>query len=275
MFGFKMAEGIVKNDKDTQDIKEAKPNTNVLEVQNVPKEFSLFTKEGINNIKQVPILKPDEIRQLEEKAKSIQKAFESKQVYRTDTEARVSVLNDLKFPTADAKYWQSVREEDVHFSELVRLSFDYKRVQIEVDQLERDIVNENKKDDKFDDDLYKKKLKVDLEEKAFQLKQMQIVAHHRFREITQWEQIREEILKGNPNIDINDPNTHQLYSYAHRFTNQYLSAVKSKAKSPSEMINIKGLLFTLINRVGKKTYMNKILNHYNRQDQNIIKNHIN
>jgi hypothetical protein len=44
----------------------------------------------------------------------------------------VSVLDDVHFPTPDAKYWQSVREQSVHFSELIRLSFDYRRLLVDI-----------------------------------------------------------------------------------------------------------------------------------------------
>ena len=36
--------------------------------------------------------------------------WQKKQIFRTETEMRVSVLNDAKHPTNASKYWQSVRE---------------------------------------------------------------------------------------------------------------------------------------------------------------------
>ena len=36
-----------------------------------------------------------------------------KQMWRTDTEARFSVLNDAKHPTNASKYWQAVKEQSV------------------------------------------------------------------------------------------------------------------------------------------------------------------
>jgi hypothetical protein len=39
-----------------------------------------------------------------------------KQIFRTETEARISVLQDMKYPTKAAKYWQCVREEHKTYS---------------------------------------------------------------------------------------------------------------------------------------------------------------
>ena len=36
--------------------------------------------------------------------------WKKKQIFRTETEMRISVLNDAKHPTPASKYWQSVRE---------------------------------------------------------------------------------------------------------------------------------------------------------------------
>ena len=55
----------------------------------------------------------------------LQDTWVKKQVFRTETEMRFSVLNDAKYGTNAAKYWQSVREQNPHFENLMMLSFDY------------------------------------------------------------------------------------------------------------------------------------------------------
>jgi len=50
-----------------------------------------------------------------------------KQIFRTETEARISVLQDAKYPTLAAKYWQCVREQNVFLENLMSLSFEYRR----------------------------------------------------------------------------------------------------------------------------------------------------
>ena len=53
-------------------------------------------------------------------------------MFRTETEMRISVLNDLKHPTPGAKYWQAVREQNVFFEQMIFLSFDYRENDIEI-----------------------------------------------------------------------------------------------------------------------------------------------
>lgn len=235
------------------------------------------------------MLPADAVAALESHAPTIQQAFESKQVYRTETEMRVSVLNDLKYSTLEAKYWQAVREEDVHFNELVTLSFSYRRVQLEVEQIERELKKLDADGDtqpevmsiqnpggtneiRLDKDLVKDKLQIDLEEKVFQLKQMQLVAKHRHREIMTWEKIRDEIRKSNPNMNVDDPNVHQLFSYAMRFTNELLAAIKSGTKTnPSEMINIEGKFKSAVNRIGPKVFAEEVIKLFPQEDQELIR----
>ena len=50
-----------------------------------------------------------------------------KQMFRTETEARFSVLQDNRYPTKAAKYWQCVREQSSYLDNLMTLSFDYRR----------------------------------------------------------------------------------------------------------------------------------------------------
>ena len=55
---------------------------------------------------------------------------------------RFSVLSDNKYPTKAAKYWQSVREQNTHFENLVSLSFDARKNDVEIEKLKRDIKKE-------------------------------------------------------------------------------------------------------------------------------------
>ena len=57
----------------------------------------------------------------------LQDSWRKRQVFRTETEMRLSVLNDGKHPTSASKYWQAVREQSVFFDNLMALSFEYRR----------------------------------------------------------------------------------------------------------------------------------------------------
>ena len=63
----------------------------------------------------------------------LQDTWRKKQMFRTETEMRFSVLSDNKYPNAAAKYWQSVREQNTHFENLVHLSFDARKNEVEID----------------------------------------------------------------------------------------------------------------------------------------------
>ena len=65
-----------------------------------------------------------------------------KQMFRTETEMRISVLNDGRHPTKAAKYWQCVREQNVFFENLMDLSFDGRENEIEIKKLHKEIEEE-------------------------------------------------------------------------------------------------------------------------------------
>ena len=60
-----------------------------------------------------------------------------KQMFRTETEARFSVLQDNRYPTKASKYWQCVREQSSYLDNLMTLSFDYRRNEAKITWLEK------------------------------------------------------------------------------------------------------------------------------------------
>ena len=62
-----------------------------------------------------------------------------KQIFRTETEMRVSVLNDGRHPTPAAKYWQCIREQNVFFENLMDLSFDARENDVEIKQQQKEL----------------------------------------------------------------------------------------------------------------------------------------
>jgi hypothetical protein len=63
-------------------------------------------------------------------------------VFRTETEMRFSVLNDMKYPTKASKYWQCVREQNVYLENLMSLSFDYRRTEVKLKRLQQKLLKE-------------------------------------------------------------------------------------------------------------------------------------
>jgi len=135
----------------------------------------------------------------------LQDTWVKKQIFRTETEMRVSVLNDLKFPTPGAKYWQCVREQNVFMEQLMYLSFDYREIIIDIKQLENKISKEK-------DKLKKEKLKIELDRKIFSKANAELVGRDRMREIREWSKLKEEQVKDDPHFNRRNVNDQQKES---------------------------------------------------------------
>ena len=93
-------------------------NSGVKDVREViqgeePHLNNLLTQEDLSSFKGMV----DELRD----------TWTKKQMFRTETEARFSVLQDNRYPTKASKYWQCVREQSSYLDNLMALSFDYRR----------------------------------------------------------------------------------------------------------------------------------------------------
>ena len=157
-----------------------------------------------------------------------------KQMFRTETEMRFSVLSDNKYGNNAAKYWQSVREQNTHFENLMNLSFDYRKNDVEIEKLEHKIGTEK---DKFE----KKLAKIELEEKLYGRANMELVAKARMREISTWSKLKKEFHDGS--FDDKDVNTHQAESYMHQLEQK--KATLTPGSSQPEVFNVLGQLETL------------------------------
>tara|TARA_R100001591_G_scaffold118246_1_gene140123 strand:+ start:1880 stop:2557 length:678 start_codon:yes stop_codon:yes gene_type:complete len=155
------------------------------------------------------ILSDDEVKDFKAMKTELQDSWVKKQMFRTETEMRISVLNDLKHPTPASKYWQAVREQNVFFEQMVFLSFDFRKNEIEIKKLERDIAEEK-------DDLEKELLLVKLDEKKFARADMLLTAKDRMRELRLWSKLKHEIVRSDPNFDKENVNTHQQDSLPKR-----------------------------------------------------------
>jgi hypothetical protein len=76
------------------------------------------------------ILDKEDVKEFKKLIPELQDTWHKKQMFRTETEMRFSVLSDNKYPTKAAKYWQSVREQNTHFENLVHLSFDARKMKL-------------------------------------------------------------------------------------------------------------------------------------------------
>ena len=157
------------------------------------------------------MLVPEDVRFLETVKEELSDTWTKRQIFRTETEMRISVLNDVKFPTNAAKYWQSVREQGVMFENLVTLSFEYRRNDIELERKYTEL-------EEATEDLVRADIQVDIDECIYKKSNMEQVAKDRTREIEHWSRLKEELNDGT--FDTENVNTHQLESYHQRFQHQ-------------------------------------------------------
>ena len=208
---------------------------------------ALIEKEApsLNNL-----LDPEDVKEFKAMTAELRDTWTKKQVFRTETEMRMSVLQDMKYPTKAAKYWQCVREQNVFLENLMSLSFDCRRSEAKVKWLEKKIETEQ--------DEYKlEKYKIDLDEARYGLANMQLVARDRMREIKLWSTLKKEFDDGT--FDTQDVNRHQLDSYHQIMKNK--AQTLSDGSSQPEIFNVLGQLNT-IERVKKSGEMI-----YNKKEQ--------
>ena len=180
------------------------------------------------------ILDKEDVKDFKKLIPELQDTWMKKQMFRTETEMRFSVLSDNKYPTKAAKYWQSVREQNTHFENLVHLSFDARKNEVEIEKLQRDIKKEK-------DPIDKKMKQIELEEKLYGKAQMELVAKHRMREVATWSKLKKEFDDGN--FDKKDVNSHQAHSYMLRL--QHQKNTITPGTSQPEVFNVLGQIDTL------------------------------
>ena len=185
------------------------------------------------------ILSTEDVKEFKNMVGEFRDTWTKKQIFRTETEARISVLQDMKYPTKASKYWQCVREQNVFLENLMALSFDYRRNDIKIKRLERKIEEE-------EDDLKKELWKVDLDEKRYAKANMELTAKDRMRELKMWSKLKTEFNDGT--FDTGDVNQHQLESYNKIM--QHKSKTLTPGSSQAEVFNVMGQLQT-IERVKK------------------------
>ena len=208
---------------------------------------ALIEKEApsLNNL-----LDPNEVKEFKELTNELRDTWTKKQVFRTETEMRMSVLQDAKYPTKASKYWQCVREQNVFLENLMSLSFDARRNEVKLKRLQEKLLKE-------EDPLKKELLQIDIDEKTYGVANMQLVARDRMREIKLWSVLKKEFNDGS--FDDKDVNTHQLDSY-HLIMKNKAETLTSGSSQP-EVFNVLGQLQT-IERVKKSGEMI-----YNKKEQ--------
>ena len=197
---------------------------------------SLIKKEEthLNNL-----LEQNDLNSFKEMVDELKDTWSKKQIFRTETEARFSVLQDHSHPTKAAKYWQCVKEQNVFLENLMALSFEYRRNEAKIKWLEKKLETEQ---NEYKLECYK----IDLDEKIYTKANMELIAKDRMREIKMWSKLKLEFNDGSFNDK--DHSQHQLESY-HEVYKQKVKTL-SPGSSSAEIFNAMGQLQT-IERVKK------------------------
>ena len=207
----------------------------------------LIVKEApsLNNL-----LDPNDVKEFKELTSELRDTWTKKQVFRTETEMRMSVLQDAKYPTKASKYWQCVREQNVFLENLMSLSFDARRNEVKLKKLKQKLETEK-------DPIKRELCQIDIDEKTYTVANMQLIARDRMREIKLWSTLKKEFNDGS--FDTKDVNRHQLDSYAIIMKNK--AETLTTGSSQPEVFNVLGQLQT-IERVKKSGEMI-----YNKKEQ--------
>jgi len=200
----------------------------------------IIKKDGVKDVieKEIPnlnnLLSTEDLNNFKAMTEELRDTWTKKQMFRTETEARFSVLQDNRYPTKASKYWQCVREQSSYLDNLMTLSFDYRRNEAKIKWLEGKV-------DKEEDEYKKTKYEIDLDECRFAKASMEKTARHRMREIGMWSKLKGEFNDGSFNDK--DVNQHQLESYGLQYHEK--AKTLNANSSESEIFNIMGQLQSL------------------------------
>lgn len=234
-------------------------------------DLMVFNRDALRVIEHTPLFNQEEKLQLMQAAESMEKAFFNSQIFRTETEAVISVLNDVRFPTAAAKYYQCLRELNVHQCELMGLLYDYESKQEDIRIIKAEIMELEEKLAQAEKDYEKIKLEAEINKKLielrrikFMLKGMKRTAEGRKQEIMQWDKLirklEPELIENG--IPIDDVNAHQKISYTVRFIKEAVAALTARAEfSSGEAMNLFGQLNTALTYAIKENYLQAVVNH--------------
>ena len=196
------------------------------------KDVKAIIQKEENNLNN--LLEPQDLTDFKGMVDELRDTWTKKQMFRTETEARFSVLQDNRYPTKAAKYWQCVREQSSYLDNLMTLSFDYRRNEAKITWLEKKI-------DKEEDEYKRTKYQIDLDEARFGKASMEKVARHRMREIKMWSKLKKEFNDGSFNDK--DVNQHQLESYGMQYAEKARQLTENS--SDTDKFNVLGQLQSL------------------------------
>ena len=195
-------------------------NTNLIPVGDLTPVLNILTSEDAESLLKLK--------------NELSDTWTKKQIFRTETEMRISVLNDAHHPTTASKYWQAVREQSSHFEQLMILSFSIRRNEIKRQKL-------YKKYESTTDSLKKAEIQVDLDENLFTKASLEQEAKDRIRELNLWSKLKNELDDGS--FDTQNVNTHQAESLQLKLYHR--ANTLTEHSGMADIVNTLGSLSTL------------------------------
>ena len=219
-------------------------------------DYNKLINHNLSAEKAIPgslsILDKDDRKTLSDIQDQLGDYWRKRQIFRTKTEAHLSVLNDSKHPTKASKYWQSVRELTSAMETIVRGSFSVKRNLVKISETKALIEKFSKKNkEKYKHKILK--LQILLEEMEFNKIIRNSEIKDQVREIKMWSDICTDLDDGTFNTQ--DCNVHQVDSLRAHFENRLkalgpgsdmadVMTTRGMVKSAKELTNDKGELLS-------------------------------
>ena len=176
---------------------------------------------------------------LEDLKNELEDTRNKRQIFRSETQMRYSVLNDGVHPNNASKYWQCVTEQNVMYENLVRLSFDYRELEIKIKKAEIELAN-------TEDPLDKELCQIKLERLFWDKADSERIGRDRVREIKQWSELKAEFDDGTFNTE----NAYVEQDDILRMRLENRRASLTPGSSQAEVLNVLGPLTTINKGLG-------------------------
>ena len=171
---------------------------------------------------------------LEDLKNELEDTRNKRQIFRSETQMRYSVLNDGVHPNNASKYWQCVTEQNVMYENLVRLSFDYRELEIKIKKAEIELAN-------TEDPLDKELCQIKLERLFWDKADSERIGRDRVREIKKWSELKAEFDDGTFNTE----NAYVEQDDILRMRLENRRASLTHGSSQAEVLNVLGPLTTI------------------------------
>lgn len=187
------------------------------------------------------VISNDNFVELTKISDKLKTGFDKRIVFRPRYLQEVSVLNEMKHPTPDAKYWQCNLERDVQFQNLVATSYDYREKMADM-QIKQVMTNELDTTNPLQS-ARATKFEIQIERMVTELSIMKKEAGDRVREIINWTEIMDEL---EPKLEFSkdEPEEHMAKSYPLRFARQAEMINKVGASDMNGAMNVLSLYKT-------------------------------